>query len=1226
MRLERLTLSGFKSFADATEVRFDAPINGIVGPNGCGKSNVVDALKWVLGERSAKSLRGGSMLDVIFAGAHARSPSDLAKVELVFSNPIVGRDKNNQPQRELPIDTEEVSIGRSLDRDNNSRYTINGAKAKAKEIRELLYGTGMGKGGYAMIEQGQVVAMLQAKPEERRRILEEAAGISGFRDRRQESARSLERSESKLEVFRASLASTERRLKTIRNQAERARQFQVLETERIDLQRHLITETFLRLEAELSEAIQRRREAAANGTVWLAALEQAEVDLNTKKEGETEAWQHRRKSEQAQSKAEAEYAAASEALRAAEERYESATKANDEDQRELQELDRRESELATERNINSQLNDDASTRLEKTRQILDEAVSARTRTRQAATEAERQAIRSEEAVTETQQEAERRRSEAAESEARREGTREQEEAANKRLQSLREETVEIARKLESARESFRSAERAKTLAEENTTVQAATLSSLGEQQAILASNLSEIRAAEARIQSRLDALVELRQSREGLAEGVRKVLERPESHPGLIGVLAELIETDADTASRLELALGEHAQTLVFDTQIAAQQASLRLAGAPGRIKIASLEPQGNQGEPRNRQPIPGVLDGIRLRGPGAWLTTRILRSTHPAADLQTAKQLARMQPQARFLLDDGTVLESDGRLVVGRETSAAGTIVRRAEERQLQEELDALLVRQLQLNENLAGVQAGEQEARQNLENANLKEREAREALSQVQAQIDREEADQRRLRTETESAEQTCTSMAARSRQFTMLAEEARDRAQVAEDRLGTLRAARDEARALLELQRKDDATAEQAVDDAHEAHREAATEAEAARRTLAATTRELDEAIKRREIWVQRREKRQAEQKYAEESRSTNQDRLNLAETMLKKRRAESDEANLNAEQAVAARQEAENNREVPRAGSIEAEKELQQVEGILARIALEQDHLQTSIRSEEAFQLEDIAASAADFDHTGSDESDRAAREEKLECIRQDIRALGHINLDAIQEEQELDENNERLIEQVSDLESTIVRLTELIERLDTESRTMFGDAFDRIRNHFAGEDGMFRQLFGGGSAQLELVPTESGEIDLLESGIEIRATPPGKRPRVLSQLSGGEKTMTAVALVMAIFRSNPSPVCVLDEVDAALDEANVARFCKTIQNFTDRSQFVVITHRKLTMRSCQRLYGVTMQERGVSKLVGVRVDDIQETKQGDVALIETVPSAPSQAGSSLTTSA
>ncbi len=583
------------------------------------------------------------------------------------------------------------------------------------------------------------------------------------------------------------------------------------------------------------------------------------------------------------------------------------------------------------------------------------------------------------------------------------------------------------------------------------------------------------------------------------------------------------------------------------------------------------------------------------------------------------------MHPQGRFLLDDGTVLENDGRLVVGRETSAAGTIVRRAEERQLQGELDALLVRQLLLNENLAGVQAGEQEARQNLENANLKEREAREALSQVQAQIDREESDQRRLQTETESAEQTCTSMAARSKQFTMLAEEARNRAQVAEDRLGTLRSARDEARALLELRRKDDATAEEAVDDAHEAHREAATQAEAARRTLAATARELDESIKRREIWLQRREKRRADQQYAEESRATNQDRLNLAENMLKKRRGDSNEANQKAEQAVAARQEAESNREVPRTGTIESEKELQHVESILARIALEQEHLQTSIRSEEAFQLEDIADSAANFDPSKNEETDRAAREEKLDSIRQDIRSLGHINLDAIQEEQDLDEDNERLIEQVSDLEATIVRLTELIERLDTESRTMFGDAFDRIRDHFAGEDGMFRQLFGGGTAQLELVPTESGEIDLLASGIEIRATPPGKRPRVLSQLSGGEKTMTAVALVMAIFRSNPSPVCVLDEVDAALDESNVARFCKTIQNFTDRSQFVVITHRKRTMRSCQRLYGVTMQERGVSKLVGVRVDDIQETKQGDVALIETVPSSRSQEESSLSTS-
>ncbi|RPG07415.1 MAG: chromosome segregation protein SMC [Phycisphaera sp. TMED24] len=1217
MRLERLTLSGFKSFADATEVRFDAPINGIVGPNGCGKSNVVDALKWVLGERSAKSLRGGSMLDVIFAGAHARSPSDLAKVELVFSNPIVSRDENGQPKRELPIDTEEVSIGRALDRDNNSRYLINGAKAKAKDIRELLYGTGMGKGGYAMIEQGQVAAMLQAKPEERRRILEEAAGISGFRDRRQESSRSLERSESKLEVFRASLASTERRLKTIRNQAERARRYQVLESERVDLQRHLLTETFLRLESELNEAIQRRREAAAEGAVWLAALEQSEVDLTVKKQGETEAWQQRRKAEQSQSKAEAEHAAAAEALRAAEERYESATKANAEDQRELEELDARESGLKVERENNDRLNHEASSQLDKTRVTLDVAVAARTRTRQMAVDAERQAIRAEEAVTETQQEAERRRSEAAASEARREGTREQEEAANERLQNLREETATVAQKLELARGSFSAAERVKILAEENTSIQAATLSSLGEQQSLLASNLSEIRAAEARIQSRLDALVELRQSREGLAEGVRKVLERPEAHPGLIGVLAELIETDADSADRLELALGEHAQTLVFDSRQAAQQASDRLADAPGRVKIASLEPQGSNISPRSSGSRPSVLDGIRISGPGAWLTTRILQFTYPATNLQDAKQQSRRLREARFLLDNGTVLETDGRIVVGRESSAAGTIVRRAEERQLQEELDELLVRQLRLNENLAGVQAGEQEARQNLEDANLKEREAREALNNLQAQIDREEADQRRLRTETESAEQTCASMAARSKQFTMLAEEARERAQVAEDRLGTLRSARDEARALLELHRKDDTAAEKAVDDAHEAHREAATHAEAARRTLAATARELDESIKRRQIWLERRERRQAEQKHSEESRNANQDRLNLAESIVEKRRSESTEANQHAEAAVAARQEAESAREIPRNGSIDAEKELQHVEGLLARIALEREHLQESIRTEETFQLEDIAASAAEFKPTSSDDSDRASREERLETVRKEIRALGHINLDAIQEEQELDENNEKLIEQVADLESTIVRLTELIERLDTESRTMFGDAFERIRDHFAGDDGMFRQLFGGGSAQLELVPTESGDIDLLESGIEIRATPPGKRPRVLSQLSGGEKTMTAVALVMSIFRSNPSPVCVLDEVDAALDEANVARFCKTIQSFTDRSQFVVITHRKLTMRSCQRLYGVTMQERGVSKLVGVRVDDIQETKQGDVALIETLPTSTAQ---------
>ena len=328
--------------------------------------------------------------------------------------------------------------------------------------------------------------------------------------------------------------------------------------------------------------------------MWLAALEQAEVDLAGKKQGETDAWQQRRKAEQAQSKAEAEHAAAAEALRASEERYESATKANAEDERELEELDARESELKIERSNHDRLNDEASSQLNKTRKTLDEAVAARTRTRQMAVDAERQAIRAEEAVTETQQEAERRRSEAAESEARREGhtrTRRSRQRAAFRVFVKRPEPWPKSSNQHAEPSRQRSGPKFRP---KKTLLQAATLASLGEQQSVLASNLSEIRAAEARIQSRLDALVELRQSREGLAEGVRKVLERLEAHPGLIGVLAELIETDADSADRLELALGEHAQTLVFDSRQAAQQASLRLADALVGSKLPALSLKEN--------------------------------------------------------------------------------------------------------------------------------------------------------------------------------------------------------------------------------------------------------------------------------------------------------------------------------------------------------------------------------------------------------------------------------------------------------------------------------------------------------------------------------------------------------------------------------------------------------------------------------------------------------
>ncbi len=1287
MRLAKLTLTGFKSFADTAEFTFDEEVTGVVGPNGCGKSNIVDSIKWVLGERSSKSLRGTEMLDVIFAGSVGRKPGGMASVTLTFENPVgakvtesrshgvtggshaltgedAGEDGTSEPsvvdasvrgKRGLPIDADVVEVERRLFRDGTSQYVINGKRARLRDIRELFLDTGIGADAYSIIEQGKVDAMLLASPQERRTIFEEAAGVAKYKQRRIEAERKLERAQLNLVQTRDQLESTERRLRIVKGQAAKARRFKELDEQltawRVAVavdQYDLLADQILKLTGEQLGLDDAR--TAASAVVTGAETEKQDADILRQ-----ELSQELRAAEQERLGAEHDQQQAAQRAQMTERSIAESEQRTRQDTQRLTEVEARLGETVAAAGASATLVDELVERVAEADRALARASEARSTALAAANEGQTQAGERRSIVARLERE---RTGVVASIEAdakRVEAAREQRERVQARLLAQKQEQEKAAAEATAMRAA---AESTRGRAEElQASVNGAErqLDELGQGRREQARTTNDLEQELVRLKSRQATLQELADARTGYGEAVQRVLELRErgvGFGGVLGALADLIDTDAADAPLVEASLGAGLELLVVESS-AVLPGAMELAGLPGRVSFvlargisegsreASLEAGGAEDLAAFNGRVRHVRSLVRGRDESSGeslaiggLLDRLLGRTYAVADLETAILMgAGPLAGCRFVTETGEVLEADGRIAAGpvaTGSEGAGVIQRRNELASLavqvgevgarvetaraalvaaDAEAAAMSGRAAELRKSLAGEQRqllGEQskierlasdDARATREIRSLEQELA--ALSERSAKLD---ADREALAARAEELSRAATQATAELAGLEAALKVAQGEVEGATERMASARVEAGKASEQLNGARRESSRLEQAKDELSRQTRDLLSQIEHSAGRLDEYRRVLEES--RGAIEVAR-------------------DQAAVLGARVEELSAKVREADARGAQIAQRLGEA-------RRAWAEVEKAWANVEMSRREAEIKRETLEDRAREELSLDVQAMHPEFRELVASGDvTRIDHTLAQQEIDVLKDQVRKLGNVNLDSIEEETQLAARNDELIRQVADIDDACGKLAELIAQLNVVSKERFAETFTKIQENFGGEQGMFRRLFGGGKAEIRLMGlvkeidgqrVVTDEIDILESGIEIIAKPPGKEPRSISQLSGGEKTLTAVGLLMAIFRSKPSCFCILDEVDAALDEANVNRFNTVIRQFTDMSHFIVITHNKRTMQSVDRLYGVTMQERGVSKRVSVRFDQVArdgsikeaEAAPEPVTALETVP--------------
>lgn len=1202
MRLSKITIAGFKSFADTTEFLFDAPIVGIVGPNGCGKSNVVDALRWVLGERSAKSLRGEAMLDVIFAGSAVRKPLGAAAVTLTFDNPVTNKNaKDAADRRFLSVDTDEVGVTRRLYRDGRSEYLINGAKVRLKDIRELFLDTGIGTNAYSIIEQGRVAAMLQANPVERRNILEEAAGISRFKTRRKESERKLERTEVNLVRIREQLASTERRLRIVRGQAEKARKFTGLDARWKELKTAIALDQFHELHTQVMGLTSQLASIEKERTDLSATL----IELEDTKRSREVAKDELQKKYQTLLHQQTEDEAA---LRHANQRNEMLTRSIGETREQVEDERIQLGKLRARLESISAQREDVKEEIAASAERLadaDRAVETIT-TRHA--QCQQKAVSLQDRLATVQEEIETAASDESQYRSRFESAKERLSSLTKqreRLASnqsqLREEISDLEQRLDTTTTELHGAQATVEKHEEVLRSHDKAAASLGKQAEELTTDLETMRHQRAASGSRLHLLEEMQEAREGLTDAVKHVLDNQEQFEGIQGLIGDAIDTNHADASLVEAALGTNIQLLLVDNTTAIQNIQTILQSVVGRVGLIAADTVVKERLTSFDHPsITPLLSIIKVKENAKNAVESLLGTTAVVPNLHTAWEMKATMPGWRFVTKNGELLEVDGRVYIGQSSTSSqtGWLTRRIELGALGVEVSALDQQIDQRQTQLSDLLHENEQAKTQQRDSAQRVRDARNTVVEAEYQQQRLNDDLQRtnrqhvvLQDENEEVE---TSIRQAQTDHRVAEEQATQCAQ----QVATLGAQRNGVREELEQSLEQARLSTEKLTSARVDLGQIGEKHEANRRELRHMDAAIEEATRQRELFQGQVTRRLGQIEQFEGSQQDAVDEINSKSSKIEVLKEELATFNEKTDEINTSLEEAANHLQYTREKATHLERDLNAIELSRREAEIRRENLEE--RSLEDLEI-DVRPTYAQWSETNDDAArpaeDRDAMDTESEDLRIEIKKLGNVNLDAIEEEVTLADRNVDLANQVVDIDAAKETLVSLITELEDLSKTRFEEVFNDIRENFAGKNGTFRHLFGGGSADMMLLPDENGNIDLLEAGIEIKAKPPGKQPRVISQLSGGEQAMTAVALLLSIFRAKPSPFCILDEVDAALDEANTHRFSRSLHGFLDNSHFIVITHHKRTMMECDKLYGVTMQERGVSKRVSVTVDEV-----------------------------
>jgi chromosome segregation protein len=1230
MRLSRLNISGFKSFPDRAELGFDHGVTAIVGPNGCGKSNVVDAITWVLGEQSAKSLRGERMEDVIFNGSDARKPTATAEVRLKLSEvaqaamtAATGNGSMNGDGAmldELPIVTRDVEIGRRLYRSGESEYLIDGEVCRLRDIHDLLMDSGLGIKAYAVIEQGKIGQILSSRPAERRALIEEAAGVTKYKSRRRTAELKLEAAQQNLTRIDDIIFEVEKQRGALRRQASRARRYKRLREElrrweqvQFARKHQTLSREIEAAEHKLDEA--RAREAAAGARVaeLEAELEAIRLALTEAEAGSTGAREqaHARELEIGRGQQQIQF-----------------------DRQQIEDLAHRSGELSAEVADLEVRRDPARLAIEAQREAARKAHQALDDAQQRVADCEAEYARALQAVQAAEHEGDETRASVLAATTTLSALRQ----ARDHAAAVRDRVAAERGRLEIEERDLRGeAERAG----QNRETAAASLGearvrldSVGQARVATELDLSQRRVARealgqklregqhdlAALDGRLKSLEELEASRATFSDGARFLLSDAATKIGRRGAVADFLEVQRSFERAVDALLGDLLQYVVVerasDLEAALALAVDQKAGRCGLVvleELAAHAPAIATNVPAGARTLRSV---VRATGPHAGPLSRLVDDSLIADDLATALRVARETGRAVATLN-GEVVRGAGVVEGGTRQDARGILETRGEVLALREQVTArraenqkMAAEQVARDEAiaaaeaaLAGHVAGQHHEEKAIVALDAQLGRADEECIRLSRRLDVVVTERRRATEEEQTAEQRRDEASAA---ITMQETQQRGAEHKLGDVMTRLQSAREETEG--RTRRLTEARAEQAG----LLERTSALDTEVVRLDEAA--RELEDRISGRKTEIDRHAARQEELR---QSIRDTEHRVDEFVRVLDEIRTQVRTFDDRVGELRSSFSTTEHDIRTARHAFEGVRSEVLQSEVARTRATSDLEHLATACMEAVSLSLDDVvsavekmeaagelvapgkrlaAASEPDDDEIAeegseipeSEPAEAFGPEDIIVTLRRKLERLGPVNMMAIEQFDELETRHTFLTTQRKDLLDSIAQTGEAIRKIDKTTRERFAEAFEVINKHF---EATFTTLFGGGRAGLVLIDQENDP----ESGIDIVAQPPGKRLQNVQLLSGGEKALTAMALMFAVFKYRPSPFCLLDEIDAPLDDANVGRFVDMLMGMQEHTQFILITHNRKTMEIADRLYGVTMEEPGVSKLISVQLN-------------------------------
>ena len=1187
MKLKKLELYGFKSFAQRTEIVFDEGITGIVGPNGSGKSNIGDAVRWVLGEQSAKTLRGASMSDVIFNGTQKRKPLSYCEVSLVFDN----------DDHALAMEAAEVMVTRRVYRNGESEYYLNRTACRLKDVVDLFRDTGIGKEGYSIIGQGRIDEILSRKSEDRRQVFEEAAGIVKFKARKEEADKKLQRTLENLERVDDILDELTKRLKPLEEQSRNARVYLELSTELKDLDLNLFLIRSDRARARLSEL---ESELLTVQTI-LADTESNLTDKTTRRD---ETQNRIDQLEEAITKARTELMECAEhvhesqkKLSALQSRRETRSenrqrivREQEEAQERLTEIEKDHARIQADVEKQHSLIADAEQILRATQEAAEKA-QAKEKEADAALEAQKAAVIDQmNRLSDVRNDKTRLNTMQAQMETRLTEIEESSGALQEQEAALREALIAVEKQLKTENQHQQQCQEKLAQARQASDEADAAYANL---RADVEKRSADMQAAA----SRHNVLTEMTRDMEGYNMAVRRAMTYAKQRglTGVKGVLAQLMTVPQAYETAIDMALGAAQQNIVTDTEETAKELINYLRqnrlGRATFLPMSAIRGKTLYGNERNALKLPGCLgvasELVQCAPEYRGIVENLLGRTVIADNLDHGIPIMRAGNHAfRLVTLEGDVMHSGGSMTGGS----------------AQSKVSNLLSRERELKELTAKLQTGRAEldkCRQELTQRQQTAQEKRQKVSDAVNALHQQEIAVAREQARRESVSADLNTHLQRMQETEQARVQLRQSLEDIRQQLETIEHQRTGAQG-------DQSAMEQKTIEMQNALVKARAEASAENDRLMVRTLQLSDLrhglsdLERDEAHAQQDQAQILREQERREQLLHEMDELDAI-----------DENDMKREEAESARRQKEQLRQESAAQAIEQRRsqaqsdlrdilsdmenlheaynrdseKLHKTELAKARIEGDQKNLQNRIW--DTYKL--TYAGAEEFRRTPFDEkeSDRRAAE-----LQGQIRALGTVNVGAVEEYAETKARVDDLTAQQQDLKRAEMDLRELIERLLIQMRSTFVENFSKMQGYFAET---FTRLFGGGHAELKLMDPD----DPLNCGIEVNAQPPGKKLQLLSLLSGGERALTAIAILFAMLKLKPTPFCILDEIEAALDDANIGYYADYLKEYSKGTQFIVVTHRKGTMERCNSLFGVAMEEQGVSRMVSVSLQDYRE---------------------------